>query len=98
MVRSRIALWMRGGSLGAVVALSVLLGGCVVDTSESIPELDDEVAEAEGQLDESMVGDVQPGDAQKDPDPTPWRGHTSLNPHPDVLVSKVPSGPSKHDE
>jgi hypothetical protein len=100
MVRSRIALWMRGGSAVAVVAFSVVLAGCVVDTSEAIPEVDEEVAEAESQLDESALGeDVQPGDDQKDPDPTPWRAHTtSPDPDPDMLVNTLPSGPSNHDE
>jgi hypothetical protein len=101
MVRKGFALEMRCLSAGAVVALAALLVGCVVETTDTIQELelDEDVAEAESQLDET--GSVAPGEAKKDPDPNPWHFHTEStdpNPDPNSLMEQLPAHGSNHDE
>ena len=95
MVRSRFALLMRGAAAGAIVALSAMLTGCVVDTADAGDGED--IAESASELDHVATpgGGVEEatGDDQKDPDPVPWRPHVQEsddpNPDPDSVAQSI---------
>lgn len=86
MVRSRFALLIRGAAAGAIVALSAMLVGCVVDTADQGDGED--VEESASELDQVTVsggglGEEITGDPQEDPDPVPWRPEIRQNDDPD---------------
>jgi hypothetical protein len=104
MVRSRIALWMRGA--GAMVAVSAMLTGCVVNGVPEEPEEDvsEDVSESANELDQVTVSgglEEQTGDSQ-DPDPVPWRpnvrGSDDPTPDPDSASQVIPAPGPGHNE
>src|SRR5688500_15041183 len=102
MVRSRMALWMRGA--GAIVALSVMLAGCVVEPADFVGEEED-VAESASELDETTVdGDLEDhtGNPQMDPDPVPWHLHAGRQgdpgPDPDDVRETIATPGGNKDE
>ena len=108
MVRSRFALLIRGAAAGAIVALSAMLTGCVVDTADPGDALDvaEDVAESTDELEQVGApggpADEASGDHQKDPDPVPWRPDMLSNDDPDpdpnaVAHSISTTGPSNND-
>lgn len=104
MVPSRMALWMRGVGVGAIVSLSVMLAGCFVETADVVIDEED-VTETASELGETTAGDEiegHTGEPQKDPDPVPWHFHVGRQgnpgPGPDDVRETIPQSPGHHDE
>jgi predicted small secreted protein len=99
MVGSKMALLMRGPAAGAIVALSAMLTGCVVDTADAGDGED--IAETASDLDLVIhpggggVPEEITGEPQQDPDPVPWRPHVrgqdDPNPDPDHVPQSIPT-------